>query len=395
MQSNHRSMEAWQDRLLLAGDEALTELHPLLDAADPEGRVAQRSRRLCAALGLLSQVAYAALGGRRASAEVGLAGAALSLLTKVDDEVIDSLAFHGGMVTDRSALRRRTAAYLAPTLASLRLGIPARDEPRCVLAADVGRRLRRLAGSPSRLAHVLETVAEGWRIQVEAVAVLSTHPAAVTPEEVDRVTRRISGAWLLMIALVGTLPADAARRLSADEERAFYDWGFHIQRADALADLGKDSKDGLVSSFAGRLAWARDPARYLEAFARGDEAALYTLVARHRVDEACLRDGADPEDLRRRLAGLGEVNGLLRWIQGFLMHRYLTHPLCRRNGRGLAFRRFRDERAAWADYVATGGTGRRRAPPRSRDPQTRSPDPRRSGVRKAAPAPAQSRRRAG
>jgi hypothetical protein len=347
--------EGWQGRLLAAGGAYLEEISPLLSAADPEGRVAPRSRRLCGALGLLSRVAYEALGGRRHAGAVGVAGAALSLLTKVDDEVIDGHAFHGGMATDRRALRARTAAYLRPTLASLRSGVAAGEEPRCAMAADVGQRLRRLTGDPTRLSHLLSVIAEGWRIQVDAVEVLSSHPGAVSLAEVASVTRRISGAWLLMIALIGALPEDAARPLSADEEEAFYDWGFHIQRADALADLEKDTRDGLVSSFAGRLAWEREPARYLPACARGDAAALYMMLARHRVDEACLSGGVPEGALSARLAGLGEVHPLLGWIHGFLIHRYLVHPRSLRDGRDPAFRPFWDRRAAWATYVQSGG----------------------------------------
>lgn len=347
--------EGWQGRLVSAGTAYLEEIEPLVAAADPEGRVAPRSRRLCGALGLLSRVTYEGLGGRRHAGEVGVAGAALSLLTKVDDEVIDSPGFHGGMETDRRALRARTAAYLGPTLRSLRSGEPAGAEPRCALAADVGRRLRRLAGDPLRLAHLLEVIAEGWRIQVDAVEVLSAHPGAVTLGEVARVTRRISGAWLLMIALIGALPGDAARAPSEDEEEAFHDWGFHIQRADALADLEKDCRDGLVSTFAGRLSWEREPGRYLTACAQGDGAALYAMVARHRVDEECVRGGAPAAALGARLAGLGEAHALLRWIHGFLMHRYLVHPRCLRDGRDPAFRAIWERRAAWSAYVESGG----------------------------------------
>ncbi|MCC6558006.1 MAG: hypothetical protein IT372_34095 [Polyangiaceae bacterium] len=347
--------EGWQGRLLAAGAAHLQEVGPLVDGADPDGRVAPRSRRLCAALGLLSRGLDEALGGTRRAAEVGAAGAALSLLTKVDDEVIDGPAFHGGMAADRRALRARTAAYLEPTLASLRAARPASGEPRCALAADVGRRLRRLTADPLRLARLLEVIAEGWRTQVDAVEVLTSHPGAVSLAEVAGVTRRISGLWLLMVALVGSLPEDAARAPSADEEEAFLDWGFHIQRADALADLEKDGRDGLVSTFAGRLAWEREPARYLPACARGDAAAVYAMVARHRIDEECVRGGVPADALAARLAGLGEVRALLRWIHGFLVHRYLAHPRCLREREDPAFRALWERRAAWAAYVESGG----------------------------------------
>lgn len=319
--------EGWPARLHAAGHATLDVLGPRVAAADPEGRVLPRSRLLCAGLGLLGRVAYEALGGRERAAAVTLAAAELSLLTKIDDEVIDRLPFHGGMATDRRVVRARTEAYLAPTLASLRSGLAATDEPRCALAADVGRRLSALACSRERLDHVLEVITEGWRTQVDAVATLSSHPGELSLAEVAGVTRRISGAWLLMIALVGSLPADAARPFTEDEEEAFFDWGLHIQRADALADLQKDVEDGLISSFAGRLCWEREPSRYVPACLRGDAPALYAMVARHRIDEACQRGGVDRATLGRRLAGLGGVHDLLGWIHGFLLQRYLSHPL--------------------------------------------------------------------
>jgi hypothetical protein len=347
----------WHERLLAAGGAYLDVLGPAVSAADPEGRVAPRSRLLCAALGLLGVAAYQALAAeapersRRSEAEVGLAAAALSLLTKVDDEVIDRLGFHGGMATDRRAVRQRTEAFLAPTLASLGTGLAATPEPRCALAAAVGRRLSRLAGSRARLDHVIEVIAEGWRTQVDAVATLSSHPGELSLAEVAGVTRRISGAWLLMIALTGSLPAEASRPFSADEEEAFFDWGLHIQRADALADLQKDVEDGLTSSFAGRLLWEREPSRALAACRARDAAALYEMAARHRVDELCLRGGAGRAALAERLRGLGEADALLAWIHGSLIHRYLAHPLCQRDPRDRAFRAFHERRAEWSPYL--------------------------------------------
>jgi hypothetical protein len=89
----------------------------------------------------------------------------LSLLTKIDDQVIDALEFHGGPPAcgrDLQALERKTRAYLAPTLASIRSGRPDTAQPRCVLAAALGRRLRaslatqlgepQTRGSPAHLA---------------------------------------------------------------------------------------------------------------------------------------------------------------------------------------------------------------------------------------------------
>ncbi|EYF04147.1 hypothetical protein [Chondromyces apiculatus] len=329
-----------RERLRAAGESYLHDLGPGLSAADPEGTVTPRSRMLCASLGQLGVLAHEALGGRRHSAtsrEVGVAAAALSLLTKIDDEVIDQRAFHGGMTASRRSVRDRTEAFLAPTLASLGSGLAATDEPRCVYAASVGRRLAELAGSRVRLDHVLAVIAEGWRTQVDAVVTLSSHPGEVSLAEVAGVTRRISGVWLLMIALVGTLPDDAGRTFTSDEEEAIHDWGFHIQRTDALADLQKDVDDGLTSSFAGRILWEREPSRYLPACRARDARTLYDMLARHRVDDACLRGGEPHQNLATRLRGLGEIHPLLAWIHGFLLDRYLTHPLCRRTPEDLTY----------------------------------------------------------
>jgi hypothetical protein len=317
----------WTQDLLAAGDRFLAELGPAATAADPEGRVEPRSRVLCAALGLLSVVAYRALGGGQRAAEVGRAGAMLSLLTKIDDQVIDDLSFHGGPSADREELRRRTRAFLAPTLRSLQDACPANEEPRCAFAADLGCALRDLAGERSRLDHLLETIAMGWEVQVEAVCVLTSHPASVRREQVADITRRISGAWLLMIAMVGSLPEDAARPLEAAEEEGFFAWGSAIQRTDALADLAKDLADGHLSSYPGRLLWERAPEAYLDAAARGDFASIYALVRAHGVDRDCLPDPAEVAALSAALPGLGDVRSLLGWIQGYLSNRYSAHPL--------------------------------------------------------------------
>jgi len=328
--TSHPSGRDLTAELRAAGRRYLGDLGPLLDAADPEGLVPPRSRELCAALGLLAEAAYGALGGRRRVAEVGRAAAMLSLLTKVDDQVIDGLPFHGGAAADRGALRERTRAFLAPTLASVRAARPVTGEPRCALAAALGRALLDLGGEPSRREHLLATLAAGWEIQVEAVAVLTAHPARVAREDVARVTRSISGAWLLMIAMVGTLPEDAARALMPAEEDQFFAWGWAIQRADALADLAKDLADGHVSSWPGLLLWERAGEPYLAAARRGAAAEVYALVRAHGVDRVD-RDGlAGPEEiaaLGATLAGLGDVPALLAWIHAYLLGRYRTHPL--------------------------------------------------------------------
>lgn len=315
----------WTSDLVAAGDGYLAELGPAVGAADPEARVEPRSRVLCAALGLLGVITLRALGGGASAAAVGRAAAMLSLLTKIDDQVIDARAFHGGAATDRAELRARTRAFLAPTLASLREARPATGEARCAFAADLGRALRGLGGDPARLAHLLDTIAMGWEIQVEAVAVLTSHPSAVSRAEVASITRRISGAWLLMIAMVGALPADAQRPLSKAEEEGFFAWGAAIQRTDALADLAKDLADGHLASYPGRILWERAPAAYLDAAARGDAAAIYALARAHAVDRDCLADPDEPA--HAALDALGEVPSLLAWIRAYLARRYLAHPL--------------------------------------------------------------------
>jgi hypothetical protein len=141
------------------------------------------------------------------------------------------------------------------------------------------------------------------------------------------VTRGISGAWLSMIAMVGTLPEDAARAFSPREEAEIFAWGSAIQRADALADLEKDLGDGHLSSWPGLLLWERAGDAYLDAARRGDAAALYALVCAHDVEASCLPGAAEMESLRASLAGLGEVPALLAWIHAYLVRRYRTHPL--------------------------------------------------------------------
>ena len=316
--------------LIAAGDRVLAELGPAVTAADPRGTVEPRNRLLCAGLGLLGVAAYRALGGARSEGEVGRAGAMLSLVTKIDDQIIDARAFHGGPLTDREEVRRRTRAFLAPTLASIRdpRSADARANPRCALAAELGLALRALAADRARLDRVLSTVAMGWEVQVEAVRVLTSHPTAVTRAEVAAVTRSISGVWLLMIARLGELPGDAVRALTPAEEEGFLDWGWAVQRADALADLAKDLADGHLSSWAGRLLWERAPAAYLDAAARGDVPAIYALLRAHEVDRDCLPDAAEAAKLEAALPALGEVPDLLAWIHAYLARRYLAHPLC-------------------------------------------------------------------
>ncbi len=326
-----RAHDPWDGPLLRAGDRLHRALARPLEEADPGGLVSAPSRALCSALGLVSQLCYAAGGGSRDGDDVGLAGAHLALLTKLDDEVIDAPAFHGaGRGPGGDALRAKVLAYLAPTLRSLRSGRPASAEPRARFAAQLGARLAALAGSRDRLAHLLDVVEGGFRVQADAVAVLSAPPGAVSLGEVAAVTARISGAWLLMIALCGTLPRDA-RPLSPAAEALFDAWGWHVQRADALCDLAKDLADGLGSTYPLRLLWARDPALYRRAVAAGP-AEVYRQLGALALDRACLPSAAELDDLVRRSAGLGHLPSLFRWVHGMLAFRYARSPLARPAG---------------------------------------------------------------
>lgn len=340
--------DRWEARLQATGAACLDALAPLLADADPRRTVRAASRLLCAALGEVSGALYADLGGSRRAAEVRRVGAMLALLTKIDDQVIDGQAFHGGMTPAREPLRRRVRAYLAPTLASVRRGRPHSDEPRCLLAAELGRCIAGLAADRRRAEHLLDTIATGWEIQVDAVAVFTSHPAAVSADEVAAVSARISGAWLLMIALVGALPDDAARAPDADEQAGFYAWGAAIQRADALADFVKDIGDGLISTALGHATYTRAPRAYLGACADGEAARLLRLVHAVDADLACV-DGADAlRGLAGALGGLATVASLFEWIRRHLLGRYLDHPHClRRPGVG-----------AFAGHAAVGELGR-------------------------------------
>lgn len=265
------------------------------------------------------------------------AAALLSLLTKIDDQVIDGPEFHGGMGTDRGELRERTTRYLAPTLRSLQDAVPATDEPRCALAAELGSRVRRLGKNGGRRERLMDEIVRGWGIQVDAVATFTAHPGRVSGAEIARVTTDISGAWLTMISLVGTLPDDAGRGVTGDEEGAILEYGGHIQRADALADLQRDVADGLIATVPGQRSWRTRGQDYLDACSSGDTPALYALTAESDADLACLPREGDLDALDRRLGDLGELPSLLRWIHGFLLGRYLAHAACQRDARRSAF----------------------------------------------------------
>jgi hypothetical protein len=326
------SAPALPSSLARAGERHLGVLASELDAADPSKLVRAPSRLLCAALGELAAAGYEALGGRQSRADVALGAAALSLLTKLDDEVIDSLAFHGGPATPRETVRTATRRFLAPTLASLRSREPATDEPRCAFAAMVGRRLAALAepAEEPRLARLLDAIAEGWDVQVAAVTTLTSAPEDVATADVARTTRAISGAWLSMMVLVGTLPADADRGLHESEIDAIWDWGSYIQRADALCDLAKDQGDGLCATYVARRAYETG----LVAVDAPGLDALYRHVAAHDIDLECHPPADERARLGVELAELGRVDALLGWIHGMLWGRYLAHPSCARGGGG-------------------------------------------------------------
>lgn len=303
----------YDERLGDQGRRFLEPLEGLVERADPRGTVAPRSRVLCAALGSLSQATYWGLGGTERIEEIGVAGAALSLLTKVDDEVIDDVSFHGR--GPRCALRGRTRRYLAPTLESIRTGAPYDRQPRCRLAADVGRRIAELAECERRN-RLLALITRGWSIQVDAVWCLSSAPRDMLLERVAEVTRNISGAWLSMIAMIGAVTAET-RALTDDEIEAIFDWGFHIQRADALADLDKDRRQGLQCTWVGKLlSSSSEPTTTQEAYRR---------VAELGIDRSSVPAAAEVERLACRLVALPELHRQLHWIHRFLVHRYVVH----------------------------------------------------------------------
>lgn len=359
--------------LLDAGARFYRDQRPWLQDADPAGLVTPQAGLLCAALGLLGQTLYDGLcdsaddeqrpprdeGRRRARREeVGQVAALLSLLTKVDDQVIDGPAFHGGPAArgrDRRLVRDRVWTYLSPTLESVRSGAPAAPDGRCRMAAALGRRLRALGDGGARYRHLLDVIAHGWGVQADAVSVLSSHPADVTLDEARRVTRDISGAWLQMIALCGTLPAEAAALPQADEE-LFYRFGGWIQAADALADLQKDLDEGLRASLPGCLLQRAAGPAFEVACARGDTAAIYQLCAAHGIDLQCVPTAAERAALLLPDApALRETAALLGWIHHFLLWRYVRHERCCRRPEGTALADYAEAPTTTARAGAKGG----------------------------------------
>ena len=152
-------------RLLRIGRVHLKRCEPLVAAADAHRTVSPASRLLCAGLAALGLEAYRALGGRQHVTDVGTAAAMLSLLTKLDDQVIDSADFHGGMNSEPDTVAARVRLRLAPTLASIRACVPITGEPRCLLAAELGKRFQALCGDRDRLRHLLSVLSRGWRFR--------------------------------------------------------------------------------------------------------------------------------------------------------------------------------------------------------------------------------------
>jgi hypothetical protein len=269
---------------------------------------------LCAALSGLASWA----GGPH-QAEVWRLSAMLSLLTKIEDQVIDSLPFHGGPArrdeAARAALRAKTAAFLAPSLRAIRSGEVAAGDPSwCVLAAALGRGMEALGGPRKhRLLHFIE---QGWAVQAEAVELFSRHPSQATLVEVEQVTTRISALWLLMVSACGEL-AEGSAPLTDAEVADFFAWGSPIQRIDALNDLEKDLADGLVSSLPGLLLWQAQGDDFLLDCRRGDWAAIRAHVRRFGVEARCTLP--TPQATLQGRHGLPERLG---WIYAHLAGRY-------------------------------------------------------------------------
>lgn len=337
--------------LMETGQRLGRSLAPAVATADLHGRVSPANVHLCAALGALAVQCARALGATDADADrAGQAAATLSLVTKIDDQVIDGLQFHGGPDSPRGDLAQRCRGFLDATLRSIRTGAPATPEPRAHLAATLGRALVGLGPHHDRVEALLDEIAAGWSVQVEAVTTLSAHPRTVSLDEVRGVTTAISARWLRMITMVGGLARTAARPLTDDERDAFNGWGDAIQRADALTDLGKDLADGLVSSLPAWHLYRCSPSRWAEA-CRSPQAA-YRAVAHLDLDILCTTPAATLDALHARQGALGAVPGLLRWIHGFLTWRYLRHPLCARAQTHPAFSPHLTQIAGWTAYQA-------------------------------------------
>jgi hypothetical protein len=319
----------WTTEAIDEGRACLARVGAEVDDADPGGLVVPRSRLLCAGLARLATEVANALGAGSRREEIADLAASISLLTKIDDEVIDALAFHGGARSEAADVARRTLTFLAPTLASMRAAEPVTGEPRCRLAAAVGLRIRRLAGEVSRAEALLDLLAQGWQTQVDAVATLTRDPREADLAQVDRVTRRISGDWLAIVSACGALPIEARRWLGDDEIEAVRDLGLYVQRTDSLCDLEKDQAEGLTSTWAACevVRRAGRPASTLPE--------LYDAVALHAVDAGAIPSRETSRAIAARLAELGGLASLLEWIRKMLLSRYLAHPLTDRARRAI------------------------------------------------------------
>lgn len=346
-------------RLLTTGRAALTRWAPLVDRADPAGSVSPASRLLCAGLGHLAAATLASTHPAPSSAllrEVADLAALLALLTKIDDQVIDDPGFHRRGALDEQACASRVRRYLAPTLVALRGGVvPAgtqqADLGRCTLAADLGRRLRRLGRGGTGLAQLMRWIERGWEVQAQAVAALSRPPGHADEQAINHLTREISGCWLLFIALVGAVPR-GCRPLQPRETDAFLSWGGWIQRADALADLHKDVAEGLISSAPLVALATRERALVEQAWRGAPCAPIDAALVRHELDRAACPGTAELRRLDGALAGLGALPVLLRWIEGFLLQRYLDRPSCARAPEADFLQALLEPDQRWAAYQA-------------------------------------------
>ena len=308
----------WDSILLEIGNLYLPELWEWSARADIHRRLSLENQFLCAALGVLGRLCYEALGGKTHSYEVGLAGALLSLLTKIDDQWIDNRAFHRGMKTPRALLEEKTWLYLFPTLSAIEKGRTDSSEPRCEIGAKLGEWLWALDPEGERRKQVIEWIKQGWKTQVRSVSVFTRHPQETDLETVSAVTSDISGCWLLMISSIGMLPSDASRPLSKEETKLFFEWGLHIQRADALCDFQKDIEEGLISTYAGYLIFQKIPREYPRI-----ALSAYRLIQEYGIDFQCIPEESELQRLEDRMTGLGNIASLFRWIHGFLLFRYL------------------------------------------------------------------------
>jgi hypothetical protein len=310
--------------------------------AGADAELTAPTRFLCASLGRLSQTVYAALGGARCERQVGLAGALLSILSKVDDQCIDALRFHG-RAGDVEELERMGRRHLGPSLASLLDARPALDEARCRLAADTGALLWSLGAEEGPKDALREELRRGWEHQLRTLLVFTRDPVEVGEAEVARLTADTCASWFQILALVGTLPEDARRGLAPGELDAIGGMAWRIQLADNLCDLEKDLRAGLRSTWPALILDRRagpsirvDP----RAEAQDLERALgraYRAVRSHEIDREALLTEAERARWSEGLAALGAFWDHLLWLHGFLLGRYLAHPRCARSASDSTF----------------------------------------------------------